>query len=113
MNQHPRQTAMSPLLAAPYLGGTPQPADPYASFYATIDSEEGRIQIALTKLKSVGITFTAHDRDRRIVLHAAGRARVEYFPQKNRWRTADSSKRHHGTPDQFVAWFREYEGVTR
>lgn len=110
MNQQ-RQSAMSPLFAAPYVGGTPQPADPYAAFAEEIFSDEKRAQDALSKLEAARVLFTAHDRDRRLVLHAEGRARVEYFPLKNRWRTADSAKRHHGTPEQFVAWFREYEGV--
>jgi hypothetical protein len=111
MNQQ-RLTAMSPLFAAPFgLHDTPQPADPYAAVWGNI--EEQQVQNALAKLKEARVPFTAHDRDRRLVLHAEGRARVEYFPLKNRWRTADSAKRHHGTPEQFVAWFREYEGVAR
>lgn len=109
MNQQ-RLTAMSPLFAAPYgLHDAPQPADPYTAFAGK--TEEQQVQSALSKLEAARVPFTAHDRDRRLVLHAEGRARVEYFPLKNRWRTADSAKRHHGTPEQFVAWFREYEGV--
>lgn len=133
-----RLTAMPAALGAPYKGNTPQPEDPYAEFmnyskqhgpgfadgpasegfsrnspYNGGPTDEALVQTALTYIEDARIHFTAHDRDRRLVMHAEGLPRVEYFPLKNRWREAGSNKRHHGTVDQFVAWYRERAGVRK
>lgn len=72
-----------------------------------VPGSEQYVQSVLTALEIAGVRYVAEDHDRRILISRPGLPRVEYFPAKNRWRTAANSKKVHGDVGQFLAWLKE------